>query len=105
MAEATGLYGLIGSFKAASGKRDELIALLPNGCGDMAGCRSYIVARDAADPDLIWVSEVWDSKASHEASLALPSVRAAIVKGGSLIAGVGQRAETIPVAGVPAAHR
>ena len=42
------MYGLIGSFKAAPGRRDELVALLLAGAGDMRGCRSYIVAQDPA---------------------------------------------------------
>ena len=65
----------------------------------MPGCLSYIVARDTADPDGIWVTEVWDSRESHRASLGLPSVRAAIEHGKPLIAGFGERFESEPVGG------
>jgi quinol monooxygenase YgiN len=65
----------------------------------MPGCLSYIVARDPTDSDAIWVTEVWDNKASHEASLSLPSVRDAITRGKPLIAGFGERFETEPVGG------
>ena len=41
-----------------------------------AGCLNYIVARDPADADAIWITEVWVDAASHKASLALPSVQA-----------------------------
>jgi hypothetical protein len=44
------MYGLIGSFKAASGKRDELIAILLSNVETMPGCRSYIVAEIRTDP-------------------------------------------------------
>ena len=93
------MYGLIGKMKAAEGKRDELIEILLNGTDEMPGCRSYIVAKDNSDPDAIWITEVWDDKASHEASLKLPSVQAAIAKGRPMIAGFGERFETEPVDG------
>ena len=40
----------------------------------MPGCLSYIVATDPADANAIWITEAWDSKASHDASLSLPQV-------------------------------
>lgn len=93
------MYGLIGKIRALPSGREELIAALLDGTSDMPGCLSYIVARDVADEDAIWVTEVWDSRASHEASLALPSVQQAIARGRPLIAGFGERFETIPVGG------
>ena len=59
----------------------------------------YVVARDKTDPDALWITEAWDSQASHKASLALPPVRAAIARGRPLIAGFGERFETEPVGG------
>jgi quinol monooxygenase YgiN len=93
------MYGVIGKLRAVAGQRDALVAILLDGSADMPGCRSYVVAKDPADPDGIWVTEVWDSQASHQASLALPSVRAAIARGRPLIAGFAQRFETTPVGG------
>ena len=90
-------YGLIGAMKAAPGKRDALIQILVAGTRDMPGCRSYIIARDATDADQIWITEVWDNKASHDASLNLPAVAEAIAKGRPLIAGFGFSVETVPV--------
>jgi quinol monooxygenase YgiN len=65
----------------------------------MPGCLSYVVASDPADADAIWVTEVWDSQASHKASLALPAVKDAIVRGKPLIASFDQHVETLPVGG------
>lgn len=93
------MYGLIGKMKTAEGKRDELVKILLEGTDKMSGCLSYIIANDPADPNAIWITEVWNSKASHEASLKLPSVQAAIAKGRSMIAGFGERFETEPVGG------
>jgi len=65
----------------------------------MPGCLSYIVAKDTGDANAIWITEAWDSKASHEASLSLPSVKEAIAKGRRLIAGFSDRVVTTPVGG------
>ncbi len=93
------MYGLIGKMTAVPGQRDALIAVLLEGVAGMPGCLSYVVARDPADADAIWVTEVWDSQASHEASLSLPAVREAISRGRPLIAGFGERVVTAPVGG------
>lgn len=93
------MYGLIGKMTSVPGQRDQLIAILLAGTGAMPGCLSYVVAKDPADEDGIWITEVWDSEASHAASLKLPSVAEAIAKGRPLIAGFGQRFTTIPIGG------
>ena len=94
------MYGMIARIKAQPGKRAELAAILLEGTGEMPGCLSYIVAEDVADTDALWVTEVWDSKQSHEDSLKLPLVQAAIAKGRPLIAGFDKIAETVPIGGV-----
>ena len=93
------LYGLIGKMTAVAGQRDALIAILLDGVSGMPGCLSYVVAKDPADDNAIWITEVWDSKASHDASLSLPAVREAITKGRPLIAGFGDSTVTTPVGG------
>ena len=93
------MYGLIGKMTAVTGQRDALAAALLEGTGAMPGCLSYVVATDPADPDALWITEVWDSQASHQGSLALPAVKAAIAKGRPLIAGFSNRVETTPVGG------
>jgi len=94
------MYGLIGKMTATAGQRDALIALLLEGTTAMPGCLSYIVAADPAEADAIWITEVWDSEASHKASLSLPAVQSAISKGRPLIAGFSDRTVTTPVGGV-----
>ena len=100
MPQAKGeMYGEIGKIIARPGKRDEMIANILEGINKMPGCLSYIVAQDAKNADAIWISEVWDSKASHDASLSLPSVKIAIAKNMPLIAGFGDNIVTTPVGG------
>lgn len=94
------MYGLIGKVTAVAGQRDALAAILLEGTQEMPGCLSYVVAKDPADADALWITEVWDSQASHQASLKLPAVQAAIAKGRPLIAGFSNRVETAPLGGV-----
>jgi quinol monooxygenase YgiN len=98
--DTTPMYGLIGKMLAKPGQRDTLIAILTKDVGAMPGCLSYVVAKDLANPDAIWISEAWDSQASHQASLSLPSVQQAIAKARPIIAGFGERFETEPVGGI-----
>ena len=93
------MYGLIGKALAKPGQRDALIAILLEGTATMPGCLSYVVAKDPANADAIWITEVWDSEASHQASLTLPLVKAAIARGRPLIEGFGERFVTEPVGG------
>jgi quinol monooxygenase YgiN len=94
------MYGLIGRMRAVPGRRDELVSVLLEGSGGMPGCHSYVVATDPADPDALWVTEVWDGEESHAASLSLPEVQRAIARGRPLIAGFDQQVVTAPVGGV-----
>ena len=94
------MYGLIGKINAVQGQRDELISILLEGTQNMPGCLSYIVAHDHTDPNGIWITEVWQDQASHQDSLSLPAVQQAIEQGRPLIAGFGERYETIPVGGI-----
>ena len=93
------MYGLIGKIVAVPGKRDELIGTLLEATTDMPGCLSYIVAKHAADENTAWITEVWDSKASHDASLALPQVKQAIAAARPIIASFGESIITTPVGG------
>lgn len=105
LAMGVGMYGLIGKMKTMAGRRGELVAILLQGTEAMPGNLAYIVAEDVADPDGIWITEVWTDKAAHAASLKLPAVQEAIARGRPLIAGFEARHEVRPVggAGIPAA--
>lgn len=98
MEDADPQYGLLGQMMAQPGQRAALVAILSEGTGSMPGNIAYLIGEDSANPDAIWIVELWDSKKAHAASLALPEVQAAIAKGRPLIAGFGTRAEFKPVA-------
>ena len=93
------MYGLIGKIRSVAGQRDALASILIEGTSAMPGCLSYVVAIDGSEPESLWVTEVWDSSASHRASLSLPAVQQAIAKAKPIIAGFGERFETRPIGG------
>lgn len=94
------MYGLIVKMTIVSGKRDEMIGVLRESAVGMPGCFSYVVAKDAADENVLWVTEVWDSQASHDAALSLLAVKAAIPQGRALVSNFERVASTAPVWGV-----
>ncbi|MEA2662969.1 MAG: hypothetical protein QOH08_2541 [Chloroflexota bacterium] len=95
------MYGRHGTMTAKPGRRGALVALLLEAArGDpMPGCRLYVVSEVLSDPDTIAVTEVWDDRAAHAASLQLESVRALITEARPLIAALGQPVELHPVGG------
>jgi len=94
------MYGLIVKLTIVPGKREEMIRILKESAVDMPGCLSYVVAKDSADEIAIWVTEVWDSEASHDASLSLPAVKNAIPQAKQIVTGFDKVAVTNPVWGV-----
>ncbi len=97
---ANNMYGLIAKLTIVPGKREDMIRILAESAAHMPGCFSYIVAKDATDENVIWVTEAWDSQASHDASLSLPSVKNAIPQAKGIVAGFEKVAVTTPVWGV-----
>lgn len=91
------MYGLITKLTVVSGKRDEMIAILKEGAVDMPGCLGYVIARDSADENGIWITEVWESITKHHVSLELPAVRNSMSRGKALIDAFNRIAATEPV--------
>lgn len=93
------MIGYINKITAQTGQRDEVMRLIVQGSGNMAGCHSYVVAADAANPVDIWITEIWENEEAHEASLKIPEVRQSIEQAMPLIAGFESVATTIPASG------
>jgi len=91
------MYGLIAKLTVVPGKREVMIGILRESAANMPGCISYVVARDSAHEDTIWVCEVWDSLASHDASLSLPQAKAVIPRAKAIVASFEKVAVTTPV--------
>ena len=91
------MYGLIAKLTVVPGKRDEMIGILRESAANMPGCFSYVVAQDSFHEDTIWVSEVWETLPSHDASLRLPSVQKAIPLAKAIVTRFETVAVTTPV--------
>lgn len=92
------MYGLIVKLTSTPGRRDELIEMMGGeDSHTVPGCLSFIVARDASDEDVLWITEVWVSQEAHEASLAAPPIRQSLTGADTLIAAFEKIATTEPV--------
>jgi quinol monooxygenase YgiN len=93
-------------FSAQPGRGDELAALMTEvarALVGVAGCRLYLANRDAAEPDTVWVTELWDSQADVDASLAVLQTeagKARLAEVMSLLDGPPQRTDLQPLGGV-----
>ena len=83
------MFANIGRLGTLPGKRDHLVALLTRPSDDLVdiGCLLYEVGVSADEPDVVFVAELWTSAEAHRASLALPSVIAAIDEARPLLSG------------------
>jgi quinol monooxygenase YgiN len=94
------MHGLIVKITTISGKREEMIGILKESAAGVPGCFSYVVAKDSTSDDVLWVTEVWDSAANHDASLLLPSVKNVISRAKGMVSNFEKIAVTSPVWGV-----
>ena len=95
------MYRIINRFTAHPGKRDELIAALTSDPGVMEGCHNFVVAHDPADPDAMWLTEVWETKAHWQASVERPGVKESLAVAIPLVRDWGTTVETEVVKVLP----
>src|SRR4051812_45764578 len=70
------MFMVHGRLAALPGMREELLAILQEGAGDLLpGCRLYVVAVDESDPDGVWATEIWETPEAHAASLQIERLR------------------------------
>ena len=95
-------YGYFGSMKTKPGLRDEVVAILLGGAEGLraAGCSLYAVGVSDSDPDLILVSEIWQSREHHARSLQLPETKQAIARAMPMLTGEFTRQEMTVVGGL-----
>ena len=61
-----------GKAKARAGRGQELADLLLAAAAELEddpGCQLYLINRQAGEPDVIWVTELWRDQAALDASL------------------------------------
>lgn len=87
----TTYYGSHNHFTAQPGQGDALAEILlqaAEGLRANHACLLYVVTRSPDDPDSIWVTEAWTSKAAHDESLQDEAMKAAIQRARPMIAGI-----------------
>lgn len=94
------MYGLITRLTAHPGRRDELGLCLLDPNLRRPGCHSYVLAHDLNDADALWVTEVWMSKAMHDAWSANIRETHELLPALGLIATFGDTVFTRPIGGV-----
>jgi quinol monooxygenase YgiN len=95
-------YGYLASMKTKPGHRGDVVDILVSGADGLraVGCHLYVVSVSDTDDVTIWVSEVWQSKERHDASLQLPEVKAAIGKAMPMLTGEFTSQEVTVVGGL-----
>lgn len=91
------MWGMIAKITTVPGKRSEMLDILRQSAAQMPGCVSYVVAEDAAAEDVVWVTEEWQSKQDHDASLQLRQVQDAMPRARALMANFERVAVTKPL--------
>lgn len=83
------VFANAGTLGALPGKRDALVAHLTQRSSALAeiGCLAYEVGVNEAEPDTVFVVELWESAEAHRASLQLPEVQASIAAARPLLSG------------------
>lgn len=84
-------FGMHAVLTAAEGKGDELANTMLQASrvvSSIDGCLLYIVQQSLTDTTKILITEVWENKEAHQASLTDERVRALITKAKPIIAGM-----------------
>jgi quinol monooxygenase YgiN len=93
------LHGKLSAKKGQGGALASLLLKAAEAMPQVKGCVVYAISKDQADPDSVWITEVWDSKEDHDNSLKLESVRAIIGQAMPIIDGMPQKGQELEVLG------
>ncbi len=83
-------YGLHGKLVAQESKGKDLVKILLEASALMKtakGCHLYVIGVNQDNPDEIWITEIWESKADHDNSLNVPGVKELIGKAIPILSG------------------
>lgn len=83
-------FAMYAKITAHPGQRDALVQILLEGAElskSVEGCVLYIVNESVDDPNVVWVTELWESSEAHDASLRNEGTLALLQRGRPLIAG------------------
>jgi len=95
-------YGLHGKLVAQEGQGQALANILLEAAALMEnakGCHLYMISHEESTPDIVWITEIWDSKEDHDNSLSVPGVRELIGKAMPIMAGQPERGQELLIKG------
>lgn len=95
-------YLLHGKLAAKEGKAEELTTILleaAKAVSTVKGCISYLISKDNKEQNVIWITEVWESKQDHDDSLKLDEVKKIIFKAIPIIDGQPQKGQELEILG------
>ena len=69
------------------------------GVEQLDGCGLYVVNTSLSEPDVVWVTEMWDSEEEHRVSLSLPGMPELIQETLPLLAGPPEQIRLTPLGG------
>lgn len=95
-------YGLHGKLKATEGNGEKLASILLEAArlvSTAKGCHLYIVSKDKANNEMVWITEVWDSKEDHDNSLKVPGVRELISQAMPILDGPPEKGQELEILG------
>lgn len=95
-------YGLHGWLKSTEGNAHILAEIMLRAAALMKtaeGCLLYMVSTDETDKNMIWITEVWDSKEAHSNSLSVDGVKELISEALPILDGAPQKGQELTVLG------
>ncbi|HPE98273.1 MAG TPA: putative quinol monooxygenase [Chitinophagales bacterium] len=96
------MYLLHGKLTAKKGQEEALAKILLQASelvAGAAGCRLYVISNDEQDPQQVYVTEIWDDKTAHDASLQMPEVRQLIQQAMPLLDGMPTGGQELTILG------
>ena len=97
-------FALLNKLTAKPDQRQQVVDILVESGNllfpDNPDCHMYMVSEATEDPNVIWVTDLWTSKESHEEALKAPELRPYVEKAMPLLEGMPEQIEIRPVGGV-----
>jgi len=87
---------------AQAGRGEDLAQLMLRAAelvSDAPGCELYVVNTAVAEPDVVWITEIWASEAAVAESAKVAAATALVQQVISLLDGPLERIDLLPIAG------
>lgn len=95
-------YFLHGKLTAKEGSAPQLQDILLRSAQLVAkapGCKLYVIGQDAVNPNDVWITEIWDSKETHDDALKLDGIPELIQQAIPLLEGQPQKGQELRLIG------